>query len=246
MINAAMPSLFTSLEARGAVMRDASHGAVVQSLMWPGRRLCAAVIGQSARVIAQRSAAQDASGRQAWHDLAHRGRRVLTVEKEDIGPAHPFSGEKLSPVLTAYGARDFDDAAAIVERSYCCEGARHPVGWNSQLAGGTLRLGLTLPVSSRIVNQPHALSTGGNFNNALPWPANLAANAGAISAKHGLTRANRVMAVLPLHHINAFAVTLLAPLAQGAAWQCHHACRLATSGRRPHRRAAPASTWCPR
>jgi long-chain acyl-CoA synthetase len=45
--------------------------------------------------------------------------------------------------------------------------------------------------------------------------ANLAANAHAISREHGLTRADRVLAVLPLYHINAFAVTMLSPLAHG-------------------------------
>lgn len=44
---------------------------------------------------------------------------------------------------------------------------------------------------------------------------NLAANAQAISDEHGLGPADRVLAVLPLYHINAFAVTMLAPLAHG-------------------------------
>ncbi|WP_076999743.1 AMP-binding protein [Variovorax sp. KK3] len=44
---------------------------------------------------------------------------------------------------------------------------------------------------------------------------NLAANAHAISAEHGLGPDDRVLAVLPLYHINAFAVTMLAPLAHG-------------------------------
>ncbi|GMV00361.1 MAG: AMP-binding protein [Burkholderiaceae bacterium] len=45
--------------------------------------------------------------------------------------------------------------------------------------------------------------------------ANLAANAHAISREHQLGPADRVAAVLPLYHINAFAVTMLAPLAHG-------------------------------
>ena len=45
--------------------------------------------------------------------------------------------------------------------------------------------------------------------------ANLAANALAISQEHDLRNTDRVLAVLPLHHINAFAVTMLAPLARG-------------------------------
>ncbi|MES1163172.1 MAG: AMP-binding protein, partial [Rhizobacter sp.] len=44
---------------------------------------------------------------------------------------------------------------------------------------------------------------------------NLAANAQAISAEHRLTAVDRVLAVLPLYHINAFAVTMLAPIAHG-------------------------------
>ena len=45
--------------------------------------------------------------------------------------------------------------------------------------------------------------------------ANLAANAAAIGVEHGLGTADRVFAVLPLYHINAFVVTMLAPLAHG-------------------------------
>ncbi|MCM2328098.1 MAG: AMP-binding protein [Lysobacter sp.] len=45
--------------------------------------------------------------------------------------------------------------------------------------------------------------------------ANLVANARAISAEHALGPGDRVAAVLPLYHINAFAVTMLAPLVHG-------------------------------
>jgi long-chain acyl-CoA synthetase len=45
--------------------------------------------------------------------------------------------------------------------------------------------------------------------------ANLAENALAISREHRLGATDRVAAVLPLYHINAFAVTMLAPLAHG-------------------------------
>ncbi len=45
--------------------------------------------------------------------------------------------------------------------------------------------------------------------------SNLAANALSVSQEHALTASDRVLAVLPLYHINAFAVTMLAPLAHG-------------------------------
>jgi acyl-CoA synthetase (AMP-forming)/AMP-acid ligase II len=44
---------------------------------------------------------------------------------------------------------------------------------------------------------------------------NVTANAHIISAEHRLGPADRVTAILPLYHINAFAVTMLTPLAHG-------------------------------
>ena len=57
--------------------------------------------------------------------------------------------------------------------------------------------------------------TTGRPKGVMLTQANLAASARAISAEHELTARDRVAAVLPLYHINAFAVTMLAPLAHG-------------------------------
>jgi long-chain acyl-CoA synthetase len=57
--------------------------------------------------------------------------------------------------------------------------------------------------------------TTGKPKGVMLTQGNLAANAHAISAEHRLTPRDRVTAVLPLYHINAFAVTMLAPLAHG-------------------------------
>lgn len=168
-VDAARPALLAALEARGAVMLDAAQKQVLQSLMWPEGRLSAAVIGQSARVIAERAAALDPEGRTGWFAVAERDPRILMVAEDGVGHDHPFSGEKLSPVLTVYGAADFDAAAATVERIYGYEGAGHSVGLHSTVAERALQLGLTLPVSRVIVDQPHALATGGNFDNGLPF-----------------------------------------------------------------------------
>jgi acyl-CoA synthetase (AMP-forming)/AMP-acid ligase II len=57
--------------------------------------------------------------------------------------------------------------------------------------------------------------TTGKPKGVMLTQANLAANAHAIGDEHALSAEDRVLAVLPLYHINAFAVTMLAPLAQG-------------------------------
>ncbi|MFT3819989.1 MAG: AMP-binding protein [Rubrivivax sp.] len=57
--------------------------------------------------------------------------------------------------------------------------------------------------------------TTGNPKGVMLAQCNLAANAQAIAAEHKLTPEDYVLGVLPLYHINAFAVTMLAPLASG-------------------------------
>ena len=57
--------------------------------------------------------------------------------------------------------------------------------------------------------------TTGKPKGVLLTQANLAENALAISREHCLDSSDRVAAVLPLYHINGFAVTMLAPLAHG-------------------------------
>jgi long-chain acyl-CoA synthetase len=57
--------------------------------------------------------------------------------------------------------------------------------------------------------------TTGKPKGVMHTQATLFANARAISLEHGLGSADRVTAVLPLYHINAFAVTMLSPLFHG-------------------------------
>ena len=71
------------------------------------------------------------------------------------------------------------------------------------------------PVSEALALLMYTSGTTGVPKGVMLSQANLAANALAISAEHNLGPEDRVLAVLPLYHINAFAVTMLAPLAHG-------------------------------
>jgi sulfoacetaldehyde dehydrogenase len=152
--------LLDALASRGAVLLDASQKATLQSLMWPDGKLSPAVIGQSAAVIAERA---------GWPEIAKHRPRVLMVEESGVGHDHPFSGEKLSPVLAIYRAADFAEAKRVVERIYAFEGAGHSVGLHSKVDARALELGLTMPVSRVIVDQAHCIATGGSFDNGLQF-----------------------------------------------------------------------------
>ncbi len=95
--------------------------------------------------------------------------RFLVVNESGVGRDHPFSGEKLSPVLAFYRAADFDAATRLAERLLNYQGAGHSIGLHSRHAGRATTLGLTLPVCRVIVNQAHCFATGGSFDNALPF-----------------------------------------------------------------------------
>ncbi len=172
-VDAVRAATIAALESHGAVLLDVAQKATLQSLMWLEGRLAPAVTGKSARVIAeqaaQRVAAIDPVAARNWLAIAAGNPRILMVDEDGVGPEHPFSGEKLSPVLALYSARDFATAAAIVERIYAYQGAGHSVGLHSARPGRALELGLTLPVSRVILNQAHCIATGGSFDNGLPF-----------------------------------------------------------------------------
>jgi len=128
--------------------------------MWPSGKLSGAITAQKATKIAQLAGLTDERFAKV---------RFLMVEENGTGPAYPFSGEKLSPVLTVYRAKDFDAACQLVSDIYDFQGAGHSVGIHSADDTNILRLGLELPVSRVIVNQAHCFATGGAFDNGLPF-----------------------------------------------------------------------------
>ena len=160
LVGAAREPMLAALRERGAVLLDAAQKSKLQALMWPDGKLSSAVIGQSATVIAQRA---------GFDAIAEARPRVLLVDEDGVGPGHPYSGEKLSPVLALYAAHDFDGALAHVERIYGYQGAGHSVGLHSAVPGQALQLGQRLPVSRVIVDQAHCFATGGSFDNGLPF-----------------------------------------------------------------------------
>ena len=151
--------MLATLAGLGCVLVAGEDRARLKACMWPQGKLSSEVIGQSAPVVAQRAGLADPAARVA---------RILMVEESGAGPQHRFSGEKLSPVLTVYRARDFAAAKEIVRRIYAYQGAGHSVSLHTRTPDRALDLGLTLPVARVIVNQVHVVANGGSFSNSLP------------------------------------------------------------------------------
>jgi len=152
--------LIAALEGQGAKMLTSDEQESLQQLMWTDGKLNPAVIAQSAGQIAKMA---------GIHCEADSGIKVLLVHESGAGSEYPFSGEKLSPVLTLYRAGNFDAALAQVARIYDYQGAGHSVGIHTRDEKRAMRIALELPTCRVIVNQAHCFATGGSFDNALPF-----------------------------------------------------------------------------
>jgi sulfoacetaldehyde dehydrogenase len=160
LLDAVYDGAVAALTAAGGVMLAAQEKAALQRAMWPDGKLSPDLTAQpAARIAALAGLTRTAVG----------AARFLMVEETGFGPAHPFSGEKLSPVLAVYRARDFAHACDIVASIYAYQGAGHSVGIHTRDDAQALHLGLNLPVSRVIVNQAHCIATGGSFDNGLEF-----------------------------------------------------------------------------
>ncbi len=163
LVEPAADAMLAALAKHGAVLLNGEDKERLQKTMWPGGKLSSDVTARAAGEIAEIAKLEAPETRSA---------RALLVEESGTGSQYPYSGEKLSPVLTVYRAKNLEDAGRIVADIYAYQGAGHSVSLHAQgdvATQGALQLGQTLPVARVIVNQPHAIATGGNFDNGLPF-----------------------------------------------------------------------------
>jgi sulfoacetaldehyde dehydrogenase len=97
----------------------------------------------------------------------------LIVEESRVGPEFPFSGEKLSVVLSMYRYDSFDQAIALVKEALDYQGKGHSCGIHSTDEASILRLGQEIDVCRVLVNQCHGASNSGSFQNGLEFTPTL-------------------------------------------------------------------------
>ena len=149
-----------ALQEVGGVLLDHKETQELKDNLWIQGKLNPHLIAKSASEIATDVGLQRPEMRQA---------KILMVEETGIGSEHPFSGEKLSPVLTLYRAENFETACQRIIELYEFQGKGHSVGLHSKDETRPLEMGLRLPACRVIVNQPHCLATGGSFGNGMPF-----------------------------------------------------------------------------
>ena len=152
--------MLAALVREGGALLSPSEKVTLQQAMFPAGKLSPAVTAQPVSRICEIA---------GLVRPALTAAKCLMVEETGTGRAYPFSGEKLSPVLTLYRAVDFDHALLIMRAIYDYMGDGHSCGIHTADQSHVDRLGREMTVCRVIVNQAHAIANGGSFDNGLPF-----------------------------------------------------------------------------
>ena len=152
--------MMAALAKEGGALLTSAEKETLQKAMFPGGMLSSAVTAQPVKKICTVAGL-------ARPELVNA--KCLMVEESGTGRGHPFSGEKLSPVLTVYRAQDFKAAFDTLSSIYEYQGNGHSCGIYTENESHVRRLGHELTVARVIVNQAHTFATGGSFDNGMPF-----------------------------------------------------------------------------
>ena len=152
--------MLAALAREGGALLTPAEKETLKKALFPGGKLSPACTAQPVSKICAIAGLTRA-------DLVNS--RCLMVEETGTGKDYPFSGEKLSPVLTIYRARDFDHAFAIMRGIYDYLGNGHSCGIHTENEAQIQRLAREMTVCRVVVKQSHTFANGGSFDNGLPF-----------------------------------------------------------------------------
>jgi sulfoacetaldehyde dehydrogenase len=147
----------------GAYICNEEEKAKLQSFLWKGPgRLNPDAICLPAPVMASKA------GFEIPED-----RKWIIVEETGYGSEYPFSGEKLSVVVTAYQYGEFDEAIDLVNHIQAYSGAGHSCGIHSFDDEHIMKYAMETHTSRVAVRMTVGTSNAGNWNNGMPFTINL-------------------------------------------------------------------------
>ena len=151
-------TFISAMEREGGYRVNKKEKDSLQKAMWPdGHTLNRDVVAQSAEKIAKVAGIQ-----------LPAGKTFFMVEETGAGKDYPFSGEKLSVVITIYRWSRFDKAVDMVNAITNYSGSGHSCGIHTTLRERVLKLAEQVHVSRVMVNQPQSLSNSGSWTNGMP------------------------------------------------------------------------------
>lgn len=157
LVDAIYDQAMAALERVGGYRASAIEKEKIQRALWPDGKLSRTLIARDADVLA----------RGCGLPAAAEQKKFFMVEETGIGRDFPFSGEKLSLVLTVYRAKDFEDAIDVANRILAFQGRGHSVGLHTKDLKRGRKLAERSDVVRVLINQAHTFGNGGGFDNGL-------------------------------------------------------------------------------
>ena len=146
---------------KGYVVNEAEKSKLKNG-MWHDGKLNIDIVAQTAERIAK----------VAGIDVPESTDFIL-VPEEGIGAEYPFSGEKLSVVLTVFKYKDFIKAVEMVNDIHKYAGAGHSCGIHSFNEEHIKYLALNTKTSRVMIRQPQNYGNAGFWGNHMPWTTTL-------------------------------------------------------------------------
>ncbi len=144
------------LQDEGGYVTAGEDKQKLQNILWEDGQLSTKIVAQSAEKLAK----------MAGIDLPE-GKSFYIVPEQGAGPEYPFSGEKLSVVMTFYKVKDIDHAISLTNEIQSYQGQGHSCGIYSYTDDNILKFGMQTKTSRVMVNQPQAASNSGNLWNGM-------------------------------------------------------------------------------
>ncbi|HAE22622.1 MAG TPA: aldehyde dehydrogenase [Spirochaetaceae bacterium] len=151
-----------AMQAQGGYLCGAEEKAKLRSWLWVMGKdghegLNPKIIAKGAAVIAEGAGF-----------TVPQGTKFLMVEAEGSPEREKFTQEKISPVLTLWRCKDFEEGLSLVVGITDACGTGHSSGIFTHNAGYIDRMGLTMRSSRIMVRQGMASGNGGTFANGMP------------------------------------------------------------------------------
>jgi len=156
-------ALLEELTKTGGYLVTGEDRAKLKAAMWPdGSHLNGKIVCKSVKFIADEAGIK-----------VPEGTKFIMVLGEHIGPEDMFSAEKLTPVLTLWKYKDFDQAVQMVIDITAFSGYGHSCGIHSVNDEHILELGTKAKVSRMMVRQAQSVGNSGDWENGMPFTMSL-------------------------------------------------------------------------
>lgn len=146
------------LVAQGAYLMSPEEAKRLAAfILRPNGTMNPAIVGKSVQTIAKLAGL-----------AVPADRRLLVAEESEVGPKHPYSKEKLAPIIALYTVENWEEACDLSIKILEGEGAGHTLVIHTENAEIVKAFGLRKPVSRLLVNAGGSLGGIGATTNITP------------------------------------------------------------------------------